>query len=220
MTPLWLIILLTAVCMTASYLFGSINFAIIITRIFIHKDIRDFGSGNAGATNVLRTVGKTAAALTVIGDVSKGVLSVLLARMVFGVILNMPEFILPEYLCGVCALLGHLFPIFYKFKGGKGVLVSTGAMLTISPIAIGCSLIIFIIVAAITRYVSLSSIIACGMFPIEHLIYRIITHNTGQIILEMIFSLIIVGYIVFMHRTNIQRLINGTEHKLGEKKES
>ena len=219
MISLRLAILLLIICMVASYLLGSINFAIIVTRIFIRKDIRDFGSGNAGATNVLRTVGKTAAALTFLGDVLKGVLSVLLAKSVFIFLLNMPDFFWAQYLCGLCALSGHLFPIFYKFKGGKGVLVSAGAMAAVAPFAILTCLAVFLIVVLITRYVSLSSIVACATFPFALWGYRVLTDNTRHLILEIILGSIFAVSIIIMHKTNIKRLIKGTESKLGSKKQ-
>ncbi len=120
--------MITILCLLAmvvlSYLFGSVNFAIIVTKLFAKKDIRDFGSGNAGMTNVLRTLGKGPAALTFLGDFAKGALSVLITRLVFTVLLKQPDNFVVEYAAAFSALLGHIFPLYYGFKGGKGIAVS------------------------------------------------------------------------------------------------
>ena len=117
----WMIALFLAGIAIVSYLFGSVNFAIVWTRVFLHDDIRKYGSGNAGMTNVLRTVGKGAAALTLLGDIAKGVLSVLVAQLVFTLLIPDPFFcVLAKYLAAFGALMGHLFPLYYGFKGGKG----------------------------------------------------------------------------------------------------
>ncbi len=212
-----LFILITTIAIIIAYLFGSINFAIIVTKIMIGKDIRSFGSGNAGMTNVLRTVGKKGAAITLLGDISKGIISVLIARLLFYFILGNTDFALGEYLVAFAALLGHLFPIFYKFKGGKGILVSSGAMLILAPFAFLIALAVFIVVAVISKYVSLGSIICAIAFAVANYFILYFT-NSPNLLVETIFSALIAVSIIFMHRSNIVRLIKGEENKVGQKK--
>ena len=203
--------------MIVAYLFGGVNFAIIITKAFIHKDIREFGSGNAGMTNVLRTVGKKAAVLVTLGDFSKGLLSVLLVRLVF-VLFGQQDNSLPfEYLAAIFALLGHLFPIFYKFKGGKGILVSAGGLLAISPFAVLCSVIAFAIGTFSTKIVSVGSIVSAVVFPITIFVIRTLEQSPTRI-WETALGVLIGGAIIFMHRANIGRLIRGEENQFGKTK--
>lgn len=209
-------VILTVVCAVISYLFGSINFAIIITKLFTGKDIRDFGSKNAGMTNVLRSVGKLPAILTFIGDFSKGLVAVLVARIVFSLIIKDQNSFTAEYICAICALVGHVFPIYYGFKGGKGILVSSGALIMLAPYAFLVSLLVFIIVVVITRIVSISSILSTIAFPISLYFIRTL-ENADNILLEVILALCMALFIIFMHRTNIVRLLKGQEHKFGSK---
>ena len=143
-----------------AYLLGSVNFAIIITKLFKKGDIRDYGSGNAGMTNVLRTVGKGAAALTLLGDFSKGILSVLIMRLLMFLCCGITDTSLLDYIVALAALMGHLFPVFYGFKGGKGILVSAGAMLILNPWSLLICLAVFLLFACLTRYISAGSIAA------------------------------------------------------------
>lgn len=210
-----------------AYLLGSVNFAIIITSLFKKGDIRDYGSGNAGMTNVLRTVGKTAAALTLVGDFLKGIIAVLIMRalmnaFVFGggsggfwSIFAQAE-IFSDYIAIYGALLGHVFPIFYKFKGGKGILVSFGAIVILSPPAAAVCLVTFIIVVVFTKYVSLGSIIAAVVFSIAIAASNLIFQNT--LTYEVLMALPVSAMIIFMHRANIKRLLNHNENKISFKK--
>lgn len=202
--------------MVLAYLFGSINFAIIITKVFAKKDIRDFGSGNAGMTNVLRTLGKGPAALTLIGDFLKGVLAVLIARLLFSFVAKQPDFFVGEYLAVFCALLGHIFPVYYGFKGGKGILVSSGALLMLAPIPFLCSLVVFLVFVKLTKTVSVGSIASAIAFPIALFLFRMAfdSPNTGM---ETLMASLIALLIIFMHRSNIKRLIKGEENKFGSK---
>lgn len=204
--------------MVVSYLLGSVNFAIIVTKLFLHQDIRSFGSGNAGMTNVLRTVGKGAAVVVTLGDFSKGLLSALFMRALFCFVLQNPDGSLPfEYVAAICALLGHLFPVFYKFKGGKGILVSAGALLAISPYALLCSVIAFAIGTFSTKIVSVGSIASAMMFPIATFVIRTIEHSDTRW-WETLLAILIGGAIIFMHRANIGRLLRGEENRFGKKK--
>ena len=128
-------VLCGAACAAAAYLLGSLSFSIIVTRLLYHKDIRTFGSGNAGMTNVLRTFGKGAAALTIVGDIGKGILAVLLAKWAFGAF-TAADPIYGAYIAAFCAVLGHVYPVYFGFKGGKAVSVATGTIIAIKPVLI------------------------------------------------------------------------------------
>lgn len=209
-------VLLSAI---AGYLLGSINFAIIITKIFSKKDIRDFGSGNAGMTNVLRTLGKGPAALTLLGDLGKGILAVVLGNLFFQYIAGETTSLYGAYIGGFCALLGHIYPLYYRFKGGKGMLVSAGILLVIDPAICLICLGMFFLIVLLSRIVSLASIITAITYPIATLIMRILVQASAQRILwETVLSALIGCIIIFMHRDNIKRLMNGTEYKFGQKK--
>lgn len=203
-----------------AYLLGSINFAIIITRLFGKGDIRDFGSGNAGMTNVLRTVGKTAASITLLGDFLKGFIAVFLMRL-FLMLVGISGSYFGDYIAIYAALLGHIFPIFYGFRGGKGILVSFGAAMVLSPIAGLISLAGFLIVTLISRYISLGSLVAAVLFPTGIALCNLLFFP-GEVggITEVLLSIPIGGMIIFMHRSNIVRLLNHTENKLSFKKKS
>lgn len=211
-------VLCVLIGLVVSYLLGSVNFAIIITKLFLHEDIRSYGSGNAGMTNVLRTVGKGAAALVTLGDFSKGLLSVLLMRFLFHVVLQSPDSgLFFEYLAAIFALLGHLFPVFYKFKGGKGILVSAGALLATSPISLLCSLIAFAIGTFSTKIVSVGSIVSAVVYPIATFVVRTMEGSPTRW-WETLLAVAIGGAIIFMHRANIGRLLRGEENRFGKKK--
>lgn len=205
------------------YLLGGINSAIIVTKIKSGQDIRTLGSGNAGLTNTLRTQGKAAALFVLLGDVLKGVLSVVLVRVAFnllaGVDVGNPEsgMMWVLFLAGVFAILGHVFPVYYGFKGGKGILVTVSVLLAIDWLPAVLLFGIFAVIVAITRYVSLGSIVAAILYPITILIFGLVWANPS-VVLNTVFSALIGGLIVFMHRQNIKRLLNHTENKLGQKK--
>lgn len=209
-------ILAFAACLIAAYLLGSINFAIIVTRMFGKGDIRQYGSGNAGMTNVLRTVGKTAAALTLLGDFSKGIVSILILRLVMG-FCGVADTSVISYFAALAALMGHLFPIFYRFKGGKGILVSGGSMLILCPFSLLLCCIGFFAVAIATRYVSAGSITAGAVYPFG---VMLATWLFGGAIHwpEVAVAALIGIVVILMHHQNIKRLLNGTENKVSFKK--
>jgi len=193
-----------------SYLAGSISFAIIFSKKFAGFDVREKGSNNAGTTNVLRTVGKRAAILTLICDILKGVIAILFAILA-NKIWKDANLEALKYLAGLMAIIGHTFPIYYGFKGGKGVATSLGVILmTDTQIGIICLVFALIIMIA-TRWVSLGSIMAAILFPI--LTVFMVDNNYAKII-----SILIALLVIFNHRTNIKRLKNGTENKLSFKK--
>ncbi|MBR2848131.1 MAG: glycerol-3-phosphate 1-O-acyltransferase PlsY [Clostridia bacterium] len=187
------------------YLLGSCNFSIIISKMLYHEDIRTFGSGNAGMTNMLRTYGVGAAAATLVTDAAKAVISALLGRLVFGVI--------GAYIAGLACVLGHIYPVFYKFKGGKGV-VTAAITILMTNWKVGLVLIgMFVILVGFTKYISLGSVMCCLIYPLVlDRMNRIEQFPAPQIV--MIFALAITVVIVLKHTSNIKRLISGTENKL------
>lgn len=182
------------------YLLGAIPFSYIFVRLLKGYDIRQHGSGNVGSTNALRTAGKGVALAALTGDLLKGVLAAWLGLHFGG-----------EGLAGICAVaavLGHCWSVFLGFKGGKGVATSAGIVLYLMPRVFLAIMILFIIIVAISRYVSLASTSVAALLPIIALIF----HKPNQL-LEM--SLVIALLVVFQHRENIGRLRNGTEGKIG-----
>ena len=198
----YLIIIITA------YLLGNISTSYIVAKRLAGVDIRTQGSGNAGSTNVLRTLGKKAGALTFIGDVLKGLIAVLIARLIaYGVNLDNTTC---AYIAVVAVVLGHNYPVFLGFKGGKGVATSLGSMLGMNPLVALLCLGFFIIIVAITKYVSLGSMLGIGLSPV----IMMINHNTKGVLVTLFLTI----SVVITHKENIKRLLNGTERKLGQKK--
>lgn len=198
----YLIIIITA------YLLGNISTSYIVAKRLAGVDIRTQGSGNAGSTNVLRTLGKKAGALTFIGDVLKGLIAVLIARLIaYGVNLDDTTC---AYIAVVAVVLGHNYPVFLGFKGGKGVATSLGSMLGMNPLVALLCLGFFIIIVAITKYVSLGSILGIGLSPV----IMMLNHNTKGVLVTLFLTI----SVVITHKENIKRLLNGTERKLGQKK--
>lgn len=182
------------------YFLGSINFGIIISKLFHGEDIREYGSGNAGMTNMLRTYGKRDAAITLIGDALKAVVAVILGRILFG--------ISGGYVAGLTCILGHAFPCYYKFKGGKGVVVTAATIAVIDWRIFLMLLGIFILVVAFSKYISLGSV--CGMLVFPLLVQ---VWDRGLSI-NVLLSCLISALVIFLHRGNIKRIYNGTESKL------
>jgi len=205
------------------YLLCGINSAIIVTKIKSGEDIRTLGSGNAGLTNTLRTQGKLAALFVLIGDVAKGVLSVILVSLCFKLMAGIDpraagsEYEWVLYASGTFAILGHVFPVYYGFKGGKGVLVTVAVLLAIDWLPAVILLGIFGIIVAASKYVSLGSCIAAFLYPFTVLIFGIMEESPCYIG-NFICSALIAILIIFMHRENIKRLIHHTEKKIGAKK--
>ena len=197
-----------------AYAIGSVNFSIIFSKKFAGFDVREKGSGNAGTTNMLRSVGKGLAALTLICDILKGVVAVLVAFWIGKIATNVKPEILVQ-LAGFFAVVGHTFPVYFGFKGGKGVATSLGILLLINwQIGLIC-LVFALLVMALTRMVSLGSISAAILFPILVLFIK------SNYIVEgsyFVFSIIIAVLVVFNHRENVKRLLNGTENKISFKK--
>ena len=192
--------------MAIGYFIGSISSAITMGKIY-GIDIKKVGSGNAGATNTLRVFGKGAAIVVVFGDGLKGVVAVLVARLLTELV-NPTNTTLPLYIAGLCVVLGHNFPLYFNFKGGKGVMTSA-AVIFMLDWQIGIIVLICAIsVMAISRYVSLGSCVGCLVYPAAVLLFH------GEDIYFIILSFVMGALAIYMHRTNIVRLVNGTESKL------
>ena len=214
---LFLAAILSALC---AYLLGSLNFAIIVSRLFFHKDIRQFGSGNAGMTNILRTFGKGAAAGVLCGDVLKGTCAVLLGRLFFTLLAPGAGVIYGAYIAAIAAVLGHLFPLYFGFKGGKGISVATGAIFAIEPAVILALIAVFLVMVVCTRIVSLSSITVAALYPVFTFVYFTFWGDGSSLPwVNTLFAAVMGALIIYMHRANIQRLRNCTEYKFGQKKE-
>ena len=204
-----------------SYLLGSLSSAIIVSRALYKEDIRTHGSGNAGLTNMLRTYGKGAAALTLVGDMAKTAIAVLFTALLFGFSYrNGISLSGVCYLSGLCAVLGHVYPIFYGFKGGKGVLVTATMALMLTPAVFGILITLFIIIVAITGFVSLGSVIVASLFPVAVCLYSYFLGGSIPL-LTVICTVFLGAFVVWCHRTNIGRLKAGTEKKIsiGKKKD-
>ena len=210
-------------CMIVPYLLGSLNFGLIISRRRYHDDVREHGSGNAGTTNMLRTYGKKAAALTLLGDMLKAAVAVGFGYLVFttwGLVPDNGTYVMLDCpgaaIAGLFVMLGHMFPIFYKFKGGKGVATSAVVVLMISPLTFLVCFVCFVVIVAGTKFVSLGSMIGMMIYP---LILAAFSPHKGSAILC---ACAMAGLVVFMHRENIKRLRDGKESKLNlfKKKEA
>ena len=197
-----------------AYLLGSISFSVIFTKKFAGFDVREKGSGNAGSTNVLRTAGKKVAILTLLCDVLKGVFAILFALLASKIAKDADGALLVQ-LAGILVVLGHTFPIFFGFKGGKGVATALGVLLTINW-QIGLILLVFALVLMIlTRFVSLGSILAAILFPVLTIFIANNYIISGNYI---VFGILLAVLVVFNHRSNVKRLLKGTENKLNLKK--
>lgn len=197
-----------------AYLLGSINSAIIVSKIYAHDDVRKYGSKNAGMTNILRTYGKLPAFFTLLGDFLKGVLAVVIGRMIFSAVGI--EIIDAGYAAGFFALLGHLYPVYFGFKGGKGVLTSLGIILVVNPLVFCILLIIFLPVLFITRIVSLVSVTGAILYPFLTLVVDLCLRRPA--LFDFLFAALFSVVVIYKHRGNIQRLLNGTERRIGDKK--
>jgi len=181
----------------AAYLLGAVPFGLLLTKLLSKRDPRDYGSGNIGATNAMRTGGKLAGALTMLADIAKGTLPVLLA-----ILAGLSEVWIA--IIGVVTFLGHLYPVYLGFKGGKGVATMLGVMLPWQPLAAGAGLLIWIILIKLTHYVSLSSILAALLLPL-------LVVWTGGSVPALLAGMVFATLVTLKHATNIKRLMNGTE---------
>ena len=195
-----------------AYLIGSVNFSVILSKKMAGFDVREKGSGNAGTTNMLRSVGKKAAALTLICDVLKGVVAILIA-MFIGWAFKIENQSLLVQIAGIAVVIGHTFPIFFGFKGGKGVATSLG-ILIMSNWQIGLICLVFgVLLIALTRMVSLGSCSAAVLFPVLTLFITdnyIVSQGSGY----LIYSIILAVIVLYNHRSNIKRIMEGNENRI------
>ncbi|MBO5766952.1 MAG: glycerol-3-phosphate 1-O-acyltransferase PlsY [Clostridia bacterium] len=197
-------------CGVSAYLLGSLNSAIIVSTYKYKQDIRNFGSGNAGLTNMHRVYGKDGALLTLAGDIGKQVVSVLIGVILLGQT--------GAYFAGAFCMIGHIFPVFYKFKGGKGVLTAATMILLIDPMEFAVLFCLFALVLLLTRYVSLSSIIAALTYPATHKIATEFRTGHAPQAFELFFTLFVGLLVIYMHRSNIFRIFNNQESKFSFRK--
>ncbi len=199
-----------------AYLIGSVNFSVLISKKMAGFDVREKGSGNAGTTNILRTVGKRAAALTLLLDILKGIVAIFVAVVLGWIFKESNKAILVE-VAAIFVVIGHTFPIFFGFKGGKGVATSLGILLFINW-KIGLICIVFgVFLIAITRMVSLGSISGAVLFAVLTIFMRdgyIVEYNASFIV----FGLLLAAIVIFNHRANLKRIIDGNENRISFKK--
>ena len=199
-----------------AYLIGSISFSVIFSKKMAGFDVREKGSGNAGATNMLRSVGKKAAVLTLLCDALKGVVAIIFAIIV-GAIAKESDKALLVQIAGILVVVGHTYPVFFGFKGGKGVATALGVLL-ITNCKIGLICLVFaLVIMALTRIVSAGSVVAAVLFPV-----LVLFMHTNYTISEgssyFVYSIILAVIVLFNHRSNIKRILSRTENKLSFKK--
>lgn len=202
-----------------AYLIGSINFSILISKKKAGFDIREKGSGNAGTTNVLRTVGKKASIITLICDILKGVVAILVAYVAGLIMKDGVDRALLIQLAGIAVILGHTFPIFFGFKGGKGIATALGVLLMTNwNIGLIC-LVFALLLMVLTKMVSVGSLAAAVLFPVlvafmPSNAYIVEGNHLGYIVYAVILAVLV----IFNHRANVKRLLTGTENKIDFKK--
>ncbi|MBE6915464.1 MAG: glycerol-3-phosphate 1-O-acyltransferase PlsY [Ruminococcaceae bacterium] len=193
------------VIIVVGYLLGSLNFSIIVSKLFLKQDIRNFGSGNAGSTNAFRVMGGKKTLLVMLGDMLKGILGALFAVALFpehGVMGSLPVMI-----AGFSVVVGHAFPVYFKLRGGKGILTSAAVFMLFDPRSLAIILSIFLITVFLTRFVSLGSILAAAAFPVTILIFY--PGNWLYFAIALLWG----GGAIYLHRSNIKRLLAHNEKK-------
>ena len=203
MNPRWLGLV------AASYLLGSLSFSLVVVWILHRADVRKLGSGNAGATNVLRAAGRWPALLVLLLDIAKGILPVRAARA-FGA----PSEVVAA--AAFAVVVGHVFPLFFGFRGGKGVATGFGALMALLPLAASASLAVFALTVAATRYVSLGSVLSAAAFPVLALLFTRFGWSPVLSSSALALACACAGLVVLRHAGNLQRLFAGTERRLGE----
>ncbi len=212
-------ILVALLTIAESYLLGSIDTGILVSKYLYHDDVRTHGSGAAGMTNMLRTFGKKAAAITAVGDVLKGVVAVCIGRLLFGFVpqCTVTLLYLGAYMAAIFAVIGHLKPVYFGFKGGKGVLVAGGAILAVQPVLMPVLFVIFLLCLVPTGMVSLGSITMAISYPVLTLIYCLLCgFAVTDTVVCVCGALIMAIMVVYMHRSNIERIRSGKEYRFGK----
>ena len=198
-----------------AYLIGSISFSVLISKKMAGFDVREKGSGNAGATNMLRAVGKKAAVLTLLCDALKGVVAILFAILVGAISKNSDKSLLVQ-IAGILVVVGHTFPVFFGFKGGKGVATSLGVLLMTNwKIGLIC-LVFALVLIVLTKMVSMGSMGAAILFPVLT-IFITTNYTVSEGSKYFVYSVILALIVAFNHRSNIKRILNGTENKISFK---
>lgn len=194
-----------------AYVLGSLNFALIFSKRMYGEDIRGHGSGNAGTTNMARIYGKKAALFTILGDVLKGIVSVVIGSFLMGATFG-------GYIAGLFCVIGHVFPVFYGFRGGKGVATAAAVILVINPVVFLVVLGVFVLTVLLTRYVSLASCLAAAIYPF--MMYQFTSTNPIVMNFPVAFltSFLTAILVICKHHTNLKRLANGQESKFSFKK--
>ncbi len=203
-------------CIIVAYLLGSINTALIVSRVFFHEDVREHGSGNAGTTNILRTYGKKPAIITFAGDALKGVLAVTVAGLIFGHPIS--EFgyfhlITAVYMAGFFCIFGHVFPIFSHFRGGKGFATLAGVILVLNPFLFLILLVFYVAMVLTSHFISLSSVVAALFYPLMLSVVTEITSLHTPFGNDVIFAVAMGVLIAWAHRSNLRRIFDGNERK-------
>ncbi len=203
--------LLFVIAAVLGYLLGSFNTSIVVSKLLLHQDIRTMGSGNAGLTNTHRCMGRNATILVLAGDILKTAVAVLITAALFGryALDYVP---VAKLVCGLFVVAGHMFPLYFGFKGGKGVLAGAALCLLFNWQIFCILLVVFVLIVAATRYISLGSIVVATAFPFMTLAYYCYVQSPSAIPC-FVLTLIIGGSVVYMHRSNIKRLLSGTENK-------
>lgn len=191
----------------SSYLLGSLNSSIIISKLFLHKDIREYGSGNAGLTNSYRTMGAGKTLLVLIGDIAKGVIAVSI-----GIFLGVPlgNVMMGKLVAAIFVIVGHVFPLYFGFRGGKGILVGATALFMLDYRMFLIAFALFVAAVALTRWVSLGSILGAISFPITMFCFY-------REIVTTVIAVVLAAVVIYMHRSNIGRICKGTENKFSFK---
>jgi glycerol-3-phosphate acyltransferase PlsY len=203
MTPRWLGLI------AASYLLGSLSFSLAVVWLLQRADVRKMGSGNAGATNVLRAAGRWPALLVLLLDISKGIVPVRVARA-----LGAPTEVVAA--AAFAVVVGHVFPLFFGFRGGKGVATGFGALVALLPLAAGSAMAVFALTVLMTRYVSLGSLLAAATLPVLAVLFARLGWSPALSGSALALTCACAGLVVFRHSDNLKRLFSGTERRLGE----
>lgn len=203
-------------CILIPYLLGSINTALIVSKLFFHDDVREHGSGNAGTTNILRTYGKKPAIITFAGDALKGVLSVVIACVIFGHSINEYHYfhlITAVYMAAFFCIFGHIFPIFSHFRGGKGFATLAGVILALNPFLFLILLCLYAAMVILSHFISLSSVVAALFYPLMLSVVTKITSLHMPFGTDVLFATAMGVLITWAHRSNLRRIFDGNERK-------
>ena len=197
-----------AIIAVCAYLLGSLSFAIIVSKVTLGKDIRNYGSGNAGLTNAYRTMGAKKTLFVLLGDIAKGAAAVSVGWALGGPV--------GKLTAGIFVILGHMFPLYFGFKGGKGVLVAGGTILAIQPVLIPFLAVIFLACLLPTGMVSLGSVTMAALYPVLTILYGVFRgYSAADLTVCTIGSVIMGAMVIYMHRSNIQRIREGKEYRFG-----